>query len=420
MKKFFLFMTLVHFFFTIGNAPVYSKIYIDVTSPGLRKLPVAVQALAGHPIGNDLAEIVKADLQYTGLFTFIDESAFVETPNQGFNPANWKPLGVEVVVKGTLVISDEIEVNISAYDVVEVKNILKKRYSAEKRLLRLVAHKISNDIYERITGQKGIFDKKIAFVGEKGRGKSIYIMDWDGQRPRRLISRGEILMPPRWSPEGKRIAYSSQRNRIWGVYYLDLERMKEQLIYKSKGTSLVGGFMPDGESILLSSSHKGSPDIFLLHIKTNLLSRLTYSNSIEVSPAISPDGETIAYVSNTTYTPQIYIMDTMGNNSKRVTFTGAYNTSPNWAKGGDMLAFSGIIDGKLQIFTIRPDGTGLMLLTESGNNEDPVFSPDGRFIAFSSDREGYKAVYIMRSNGEGQKRISPGQLRAFGPSWSPD
>jgi len=136
-------------------------------------------------------------------------------------------------------------------------------------------------------------------------------------------------------------------------------------------------------------------------------------------PAVSPDGSRIAFVSDRGGSPQIYLMRADGSDIRRVTFEGSYNTSPGWSPTGDRIVFS-CRRGKNQICIVKPDGSALTQLTESGNNEDPSFSPDGRFITFSSDRDGKKGIYIMRANGEAQKKVSPQGLRSNAPAWSPN
>ncbi len=398
-----------------------AKIYIDVTSPQSRRLPIAIQDFVGHPSGAEISEIVRSDINTTGLFSFADREAHFESPSERFNPDNWKPLGIEIVVKGTLEVGEKIFVTLSLYDAIEGREVLKKRFSARKSHLRPLSHEIANGIYEKITGLKGVFNTKIAFVSQGEGRKVLHIMDWDGQRVRNILRarRGDLIMPPHWSPDGKKLAYSSARGRRWGIYMIDFTTMKEHLIYSSQGTNIAGDFIPHGTSLMLSSSKKGSPDLYLLDIKTKVLSRLTYTDGIEISPSVSPDGQEVVFVSDRSGSPQLYSMRMGGNALRRVTFEGSYNTSPDWSQSGEKIALSGRIGGKNQIFTVNPDGTDLTQLTSNGNNEDPAFSPDGRFIAFTSDRDGKKGIFVMRSNGEGQRRISPKNLRAFGPSWSP-
>ncbi len=394
------------------------KVYVDITSPR-QEIIAAINEFVG-PRGAEISDIVTADLEYTGFFVPLERAAFIEKPSQPFHPENWSGIGAELVVKGTVRRTENtLSLIVTVHDVFDGRQIFKKLYRAEERLLRPLAHSISNDIYKVITGRDGVFRSKIAFiVRERGR-QEIYIMDWDGARARRLGIRGPLLMSLHWSDDGRRLLYSSERNRRWGIYMLDFDDGRERLVYRSKGTNIAGDFLKGGDEFLLSSSKAGTPDIYIYNLKRKKARRITSIRGIEVSPAIAPDGNTIAFVSDRGGTPQIYTTDRIGYNMARITYSGSYNTSPVWSPQGDRLAFSGRYEGKNQIFTVKPDGTGLQMLTDSGNNENPSFSPDGRFIVFTSDRDGRKGIYTMRANGEAQRRITPWALDASGPKWAP-
>jgi TolB protein len=394
-----------------------AKIYIDITSPAAKKVPVAIYELPGAA-GKEVTEVIKDDLVFTGLFTYINSQAYIEQASQPFNPQDWTPLGIEAVIKGTIKEDKKLTVSIILYDVSEGKAVLSKEYQAEKSLLRQLAHTISNDIYSLLTGHPGMFRSRILFAGDHHGEKDLYLMDWDGKRLRKLGLKSSILLSPHWSADGTKAVYSSERGRQWGIYLLDFLRMTEKRIFTSKGTNLTGDFFPDGKAFVFSSTKDGTPDIFRYSLDNGKLKKLTSSFGIEVSPSVSPDGNFIAFVSDRGGTPQIYVMRSDGSEVRRVTFEGNYNTSPCWSPSGDRIAFSGR-RGKNQIFIVKPDGSELTQLTESGNNEDPSFSPDGRYIAFTSDRDRTKGVYIMRANGESQQRITPKDLKAFGPRWSP-
>jgi TolB protein len=410
----FLLFTVYCLLFTVAEA----KIYIDIDSPVLKKLPIAIQEFSGTS-GKEISDIIRYDLTFTGLFLYIDRAAYIENPSQPFNPKNWSPIGVEAVVKGSAKEDRDLVVTMSLYDVFEGKEILKKEYKAEREFVRPLSHAIANDIYYKLTDEKGIFRSRIAFVADDKSGKGIYLMDWDGNRIKRLGLKGNTILTPHWSRDGTKLIYSAERNRQWGIYLLDFISMSERKVFSSHGINMAGDFLPEGNDFAFSSSKDGTPALYIINLKDQRIKKMTSSYGIEISPAVSPDGKYIAFVSDRGGSPQIYTMQRDGSNVRRITFEGSYNTSPSWSPKGDRIVFVGR-RGTNQIFTVKPDGTELTQITTDGNNEEPSFSPDGRYIAFSSDRHGVKGIYIMRANGESQQRITPKNLRASCPRWSPD
>lgn len=401
--------------FTVAEA----KIYIDITSPSFRKLPIAVSEFAGIS-GKEISEIIKDDLDFTGIFSCLGSNAFIESSEQTFNQKNWTAIGAETVVKGTIKKDAAIVAKISLFDVLEGREFFSKEYQAEASMTRQIAHTIANDIYKQITGENGIFRTRIAYVTKHTAYDELAIMDWDGQRTMTPGIKGSILLGPRWSADGAELLYSSERNRQWKIYMLDFKKSMEKDVFYSKGTNIAGGFSGNNDEMIMSSSMNGPLNLYAYKISESRLTRLTTSRGIDVSPSASPDGSRIAFVSDRDGSPQIFIMDSNGYDVRRLTFNGSYNTSPSWSPLGDRLVFSGRQAGKNQIFVINPDGSDLGQLTEHGNNEDPSFSPDGRYIVYTSDRNGDKNIYIMRSDGTAQKRITPRGMRAFGPRWSPN
>ncbi|MDA8173951.1 MAG: hypothetical protein M0018_05075 [Nitrospiraceae bacterium] len=396
---------------------------IDIYAPG-RPIPIAISPLAGLP-GDEISSVVIQDLDATSVFTFLDPKGFSESPTEPFNQADWLPTQVVAVLKGTASISPEGDISATAtlYDVQSGAVLFSKSYGASLGMLRSLAHDISSDVFKQLTGYAGPFKCKLSYISEKHGRKNIVIADWDAYHPKTLRFNERLLMPPKWGRDNKSLFYSAERGGAWGIYRLDIAHLKESLVFYRRGTSLIGDISPSGQ-ILFSSSYQSSPNIYIINPEGNggygPPLKLTHTHGINVSPALSPDGRLIAYVSDRDGSPQIYVMNTDGSNITRVTFQGNYNTAPVWSPDGKRIAFAGRAGGgQNQIFTVKPDGSDLMQLTSYGNNEDPCFSPDGSMIAFSSDRNGVKSIYIMRSNGEGQRRIKTANgANAYGPRWS--
>ncbi|MBI4654834.1 MAG: PD40 domain-containing protein [Nitrospirae bacterium] len=382
--------------FTASDA----KVYIDITAPAFRKLPLSISH-TGPDEAKEVAEIVKNDLDFTGIFHLTDPDI----------------LGAEITVKIDAAVSEIIKTDVLVFDLIKNEEILSKRYTASKSILRALSHSISNDIFKVITGKDGIFRTRLAYTVNSSDKKGLYIMDWDGYNPVRVVAKG-LTLSQSWSHDSQYLVYSSERDRNWGIYSLDLEKYKETMLFSGKSLNLVGGISPNG-LIAFSSSKDGSPEIYVMNIDGSNHRKLIKSFGIDVSPVFSPDGSQIAFVSDRGGSPQIYIMDADGARLRRLTFEGSYNTSPMWSPDGKWIVFVGRKDGNNHIFMIKFDGSDLRQLTEKGNNENPTLSPDGMFIAFDSDRDGSKGIYLMSINGERQKRITPKDIKAMNPKWSP-
>jgi len=398
--KLFLFVWVLYSVFCCLSI-VDARIYIDISSPGVRQLPITI--ITTGPIqSKEIGWIVKSDLEATGMFEIVDP----DVP------------GAEIIVHLDVDMSVGLKVVLSVKDLIENREVLKKRLDASTVIIRPMAHSIADDIYKVATGTDGVFRTKIAYLKELASGsKELQYMDWDGFNSKKVISRG-LTTSHNWSQDGRYLFYSSERKRQWKIYSLDLDNFTESLLFSSKGLNIVGGTSPDG-LISFSSSKDGSSEIYTINKYGKNLKKLTRAFGIDVSPVFTPDGNTIAFVSDRGGTPQIYVMTSQGKNMRRVTFEGSYNTSPAWSPDGKSIAYTGRSNGKFQIFVVQSDGTDLRQLTFGGNNESPSFSPDGTFLVFDSDRDGKRGIFVMRSNGEGQKKITSNRIKAMTPEWSP-
>ncbi|MBI5050908.1 MAG: PD40 domain-containing protein [Nitrospirae bacterium] len=379
----------------------HAKVYIDITSPAMRKLPVSF-SFTGETEAAEITEIAKNDLDSTGIF----------------HPLESNIPGAEITVSINVNVSGEaVTAEVSVFDLIENNEVHRKKYEAAKNILRILAHSISNDIFKAITGQEGIFRTKLTYIVDVSGKKELHLMDWDGYNSHKIVAKG-LTFSHSWSRDGVYIIYSSERDKEWSIYLMNLKNYRETMLFSSNGLNLAGNSSPDGD-IAFSSSKDGSPEIYVMNADGTGSKKLTKSIGIDVSPVFSPDGSQIAFVSDRGGSPQIYIMHADGTGIRRLTFEGNYNTSPAWAPDGKQIAYVGRKNSNNQIFVVKLDTSEIRQLTDKGNNESPAFSPDGMFIAFDSDREKPKGIYVMRVNGEGLKKISPKGVKAISPKWSP-
>lgn len=390
-----------------------TKVYIDVHAPISKPLPIAVQRFTD---ASEISDVIRTDLNYTGIIQCIDDDMQIEKNEQDFNSNSWRSLGVVLVVKGRLTTNGLV---ITVHDVLEARAVIQKQYSFPKGRERELAHHIANDIYYLLTGQKGIFTSEIAFVLRRNNQREIYLMNWDGSNIRPLGISAGIIMSPKWSPDGSKLIYSAESNRQWGVFIYDFKTAKERNIVSLEGTTVSGNFLPNGREFVFSSTKDGRSNVYIGDLSTGKGMRLIASAWIDTSPTVSPDGTAVAFVSNRSGSPQIYVADIRGDGVRRLTFEGSYNTSPAWSPKGDKIAFVRMTPNGNQIFVMKSDGSSVTQLTNTGINEDPSFSPDGNFITFTSTRGGQRGIFIMRADGSAQMRLTPVNMAASLPSWSP-
>jgi TolB protein len=401
---------------------------IEVTAPGNRLLKLAVDGprnLDSHPnaeAASEIGDIISFDMNMSGVVA-ADAGRPASLP--GLVPfvepdfAPWMTAGYDLMVKSEFSIKgDALTVEFRLYDVVNRKLLTAKRYLGKVGDLRRFSHSFSDEILLALTGERGCFTTRIAFVSTQTGNKEIFIMDWDGHNLIQLTRNGSINMNPDFSPDGREILFTSYMNGNPDLYKRAIFSSVDVPVSRRKGLNITGVWSPDGSRIALTLSKDGDAEIYTVTKEGENPQRLTVYPSIEVSPAWSPDGGRIAFVSDRFGKPQIFVMDANGYNVRRLTTSGNYNVNPRWSPKGDRIAYAHMEGGGFQIYTISTDGSNDTQLTSIGSSENPAWSPDGRFIAFSSKRDGVQAIYVMRADGSGQTQISRNRGNGTQPAWS--
>ena len=407
-------------------------IIIDVNSPSLQKINLAIPSFKNYTeskknneLSTSMVKVISNDLDLSGYFTPMDKDAFIDEDGplltaENIRFKNWSVIGAELLLKGGYTcIGRNVEVEIRLYDVFLGRQVLGKKFLGKKNRFRHLMHRVSNEIFKALTGYEGMFLSKIAFVGTASGNKEIYICDFDGHNIRQFTSDKSIALLPKWSPSGDTILYVSYKEGGTILYMKGVSRGNAKRLSGRKGLNIGACWASNGEKLALTLSHKGNPDIFTIDLSGKILEQLTDHWGIDVSPSLSPDEKHIAFVSNRSGMPQIYSRDLQKKREERLTFEGKENTSPTWSSK-NRIAFSRIVEGKWNIFTMNSDGSDVKALTENkGNNEEPCWSQDGRYIVFSSNRTGNYHLYIMNANGSNQRRITFQKGEQTAPSWSP-
>lgn len=433
MKYLFLLLALIAPLASFADEPM---IRIAVGEARTKKSIIAFPTLSAS---NDaegrlrsIREVAMEDLAFSGLFDFLNPTAFIEDQSKAgitfgsFKMTDWSAIGAEFLIKGRgSVKGSELSLEIYLYAVQSGKQLLAKNYKAPASAARKVAHTLANDVLFALTGKKGPFTSKIAFVSDKTGKKEVYLMDYDGFNPVKVTSRFSHAMAPAWSPDGKEIVFTAVtknaknvRNHNLFVYTVATGKM--EMISNKQGINSGARFSPNGRQLALTMSFPGNPEIFLMNPDSKVVQRITNSYGLDVDPSWSPDGRWLSFVSDRSGRPMVYKMEASGANVQRLTYAGHYNATPTWSPQGNKIAFAGWDAGKFDIFIMNPDGTSIERLTKNmGNNEDPDFAPDGYFIVYSSNRKGKKNLYITNVDNTVHRQITSDFGNCEAPRWGP-
>jgi TolB protein len=406
--------------------------YIDITKPFLRKVPVAVPVFKAINATEQETEICKkgADLlsntlEFTGYFSILDPRAFLADPQkmeialEGINFKNWTVLGAELLITAGVVIHEGmLHMELRLFDTFQQRMIVGKKYTGTPEDLRKIILRFAGEIVFQLTGNRGIFDSKIAFISTGTGHKEIYISDFDGYDVKQFTRHNSITLFPAWSKDTQWIAYTSYAKGKPDLYIQNVKQ-KRGVIVDRQGLNSFPAWVPGKFQLAATLSFSGDQEIYLLGGDGKIIKQLTKNEGIDVSPTWSPDGKQMAFVSRRAGSPQIYIQDVETGRVRRLTFQGNYNTQPDWSPLGDKIAYSSMDKNGLNISIMGVDGTGPVRLTQSnGDNESPSWSPDGSMILFSSTREGPSRIFVMSAFGTDQRRLLSLPGEQSNPKWS--
>jgi len=406
--------------------------YIDISNPFLRKIPLAVpwfKMTSGHAAEHEYARkaagLISETLEFTGYFKILDQGAFLTDPlnpaiiSANINFRNWTGIGAELLITGGILVKDDIvEMELRLFDTFKESLLVGKRYKGWVKDERQMIRRFCSEVIFHLTGSKGIFDSKIAFISTGTGHKEIYICEFDGYRPVQFTDNKNINLFPAWSSDTQWLAYTSYVKGKPDLYIKSLEEKRGATLDK-KGLQITPAWVPGKFELAATLSFSGDQEIYLLTGTGKITKRLTYSRGIDVAPTWSPDGKRMAFVSKRSGSPQIYIKDIASGRVERLTFEGRYNTEPSWSPIGDKIAYSGMTAGEINIYVIDAEGGDPTQLTQNqGSNESPSWSPDGSLIVFSSTRQGLSRIYVMTAYGTDQRRLLALPGEQSNPAWS--
>lgn len=405
-------------------------VWMNIRGTGARKLNIAIPeftVVAGADSGGVaklLATVAGADLTFSGIFSVLAATGSIPANNPAALKQSWSEFaaaGAHAGVHGLLAVRPgKLEAEIRLYDLTSPEHTLiaSRTFEMTPDQPRRLAHKIADEIVLQYTGERGIADTKIAYVAGPRGAKEIVFADYDGFGPRAVTRNGSINLMPAWSPDGRSLAYLSYRNGYPDLFRaFPFERRPDQTLAAFSGINSSPAWSPDGRSLALTLSKDGNPEVYVLTLATGTFRRLTRHAGIDTEPTWSPTGREIAFISDRAGTPHVYVMDAEGGNVRQLT-TGGHHTQPRWSPKGDAIAFT-TRQGTHDIWIISPDGSNPRRLTAGpGDNQGPTWAPNGRHIAFQTNRLGSWQVFAMLADGSEQTPITRGSTDHTSPSWS--
>lgn len=417
-----------------ASSPAFATLQVDVNQGNIQPLPIAVPdfvavAPGDTAAGQNIAKVVRADLERSGLFKPLDSKAFIDkVTNINVAPyfANWRIITAQGLVTGQAAMQPDgrLRVDFRLWDVYGESQMLGLQYFTQPANWRRIGHMISDAIYQRITGEKGYFDTRVVFISETGpalnRKKRLAVMDEDGANPIFLTNGSYLVLTPRFNPTAQMIAYMSYIVGKPRVYLFDLESGRQEKLGDFPNMTFSPRFSPDGNKVAMSLEQGGNSDIYVMDLRTRTSMRLTYDPSIDTSPSFSPDGKQITFESDRGGSQQIYVMNADGSNQHRVSFGEGRNGTPVWSPRGDLIAFTKQASGIFRIGIMRPDGTGERMLSDGWEDEGPTWAPNGRVLMFTRTVQGGRGsqIWSVDVTGRNERRVStPGD--ASDPAWSP-
>lgn len=427
------FLAMVPLDATAQSSPQTFK--IDVTGGVVEPLPIAAPVfIAETPeaaqFAADMTQVMTDNLVNTGLFREIPRDAFI-SPITNFNAqpnfADWKAINAQALLVGSasLGADDRLVVKFRLWDVFAQAPLGDGlQFAGGTGSWRRMAHKVSDAVYSRLTGEGGYFDSRVVFVSETGpknqRVKRLAIMDQDGANPRFLTDGSSIVLAPRFSPTARDVLFTSYESGSPRVYLMNVDSGQRQAFDGLQGMTFAPRFSPDGRTVVMSLSEGGNTDIHLLELGSGQKVRLTNTPGIDTAPSFSPDGTQIVFESDRGGSQQIYVMPVNGGEARRISFgQGRYGT-PVWSPRGDMVAFTKMLGGRFHIGVMRLDGSQERLLTASFLDEGPTWAPNGRVLMFfreSPGANGAPQLYSVDVSGRNLRRIATPE-NASDPSWS--
>ena len=402
--------------------PALAQFRVEVTGVGLTQLPIALAPFRGEAQSPQrISAIVQADLERSGQFRSVDAAGAALDEVSRPDMAQWRQKSADSLVTGSItrLADGRYDIRFRLWDVVRAQDLGGQSFVVSQGDLRLVAHRIADFVYEKLTGERGVFSTRIGYVTKAGGRYSLWVADADGENAQAALSSPEPIISPAWAPNGTQLAYVSFESRKPVVYVHDVASGRRRLIANFRGSNSAPAWSPDGRQLAVTLTRDGSSQLYTIDANGGEPRRLMQSSGIDTEPVFSGDGRTIYFVSDRGGAPQIYKVAASGGNAERVTFSGSYNISPSVSPDGRWLAYISRVGGAFKLHVMDLGTGAVSAITDTTADENPSFAPNSRLIVYATQQQGREALMTTTLDGKIKARLAGqgGDIRE--PDWGP-
>ena len=404
-------------------SPAFGQFRVEVTGIGLRQIPVALPVFRGQEgAPQAISKIIQADLERSGLFRNVDAAGHSLDETSHPDMQTWRERAADALVSGSMtrLADGRYDVRFRLWDVVKAQDLGGQGFVVTQADLRLVAHRIADYVYEKLTGERGIFSTRIAYVTKAGSRYVLWVADSDGENAQSALTSTEPIISPAWSPSGGQLAYVSFESRKPVVYVHDVASGQRRLVANFRGSNSAPAWSPDGRQLAVTLSRDGLSQLYLISAQGGgEPRRIMQSSGIDTEAVFSPDGQSIYFVSDRGGAPQIYKVGVGGGNAQRVTFSGNYNISPAISPDGQWLAYISRVGGGFKLHVMDLASGQASAVTDTNDDESPSFAPNSRLLVYATRQGGSEALMTTTLDGSIKARLAGkgGDIRE--PDWGP-
>ncbi len=402
--------------------PAWGQFRVEISGVGATRLPIAIAPFREEDRwGVALSQVVQADLERSGLFRTLPAAGGLDERST-VDLAAWRGQGADALVAGSVrrLADGRFDVRYKLWDAVKGEELLGRSQVVQAPDLRLAAHRVADEIHQQLTGERGVYSTRIAYVVKTGPRFTLRVTDADGEGGQTALASNESIISPAWSPDGKQLAYVSFETQKAAVWLQDLATGQRRMVASFRGSNSAPAFSPDGKWLAMALSREGLTQLFTMPVAGGASPyRLTQSSAIDTEPVYSPDNRFIYFTSDRGGGPQIYRIAINGGNAERVTFAGAYNISPAISPDGRHLAYVTRQGGAYKLALLELASGAVRLLTDTSDDERPSFAPNGRLIVYATRSQGADVLMTTTLDGRIKSRLVSSGSDVREPAWGP-